>query len=438
PEFGPYLSDRHHTDWGAGLNFDGPDNGPVREYLAANAAHWVREFHLDGLRVDASQCIADDSPRHILADMADAVRAAAGGRATILVNENEPQDARLVRPSADGGYGLDGLWNEDFHHTAMVAMTGRNEAYYSDHEGGPQEWVSAAKYGFLFQGQRYSWQEKRRGTAAFDLPPWAFVNYVQNHDQVANSGRGLRCHQQTSPGRFKAATACLLLFPGTPMVFMGQEFAATTPFFYFADAGHELAETIRDGRVEFMAQFRTMDRPDLAAWLPDPCAPSTFERCRLDFAERAKNAPVYQLHKDLLRLRREDPAFRPRDARWVDGAVLGPRAFVLRYFVDPDGTADRLLLVNFGPDLYLDQAPEPLLAPPRGYGWGVIWSSEDRVYGGNGTPPPEARDGWRIMGEAAVVLAPEKLPPHDPAAAHKAAEERAKERRKRERTRLME
>lgn len=439
PEFAPaYFSEKHHTDWGAGLNFDGPDSGPVREFIAANAGYWVREFHLDGLRIDASQCVFDDSPRHILADVARAVRDAAGGRATVVVNENEPQDTKLVRRTEAGGYGLDGLWNEDFHHTAMVALTGRNEAYYTDHEGGPQEWVSAAKYGFLFQGQRYSWQEQRRGTPAFDLPPWAFVNYVQNHDQVANSGRGLRAHQQTSPGRFKAVSACLLLFPGTPMVFMGQEFAATTPFFYFADANAELAPKIKDGRVEFMSQFRTMDRPDLSAWLPEPSARATFERCRLDFGERTKNAHQYQLYKDLLQLRKSDPAFHPRDARWVDGAVLGPRAFVLRYFVGGDGTADRLLLVNFGGDLYLDQAPEPLLAPPRGYGWGVLWSSEDRAYGGNGTPPPEARDGWRVMGEAAVVMAPEKLPPADPDAAHKAAEERAKERRRRERTRLME
>jgi maltooligosyltrehalose trehalohydrolase len=231
-------------------------------------------------------------------------------------------------------------------------------------------------------------------------------------------------------------TACLLLFPGTPMLFMGQEFAASTPFFYFADHTAELNQQIRDGRVEFMAQFRTMDRPDLAAWLPDPDGPQTFERCRLDVRERVANAHYYQLHKDLLRLRRDDPAFHSRDTRWVDGAVLGERAFVLRYFVD--GPGDRLLLVNFGGDLYRDQAPEPLLAPPEGYGWTVLWSSENRAYGGNGTPPPEARDGWRVMGEAAVVMAPERLPPGDPVAAHKAADERAKERRRRERTRLLE
>jgi len=436
-EFAPaYFSDTHKNDWGSALNFDAAGSGPVRSFFVENARYWIDEFHLDGLRLDATQSITDDSPAHVLAEISAAVREAARGRATLVVNENEPQEAKLVRPADRGGYGLDGLWNEDFHHTAMVAMTGRNEAYYTDHAGDPQEFLSAAKYGFLFQGQRYSWQEKRRGTPAFDLPPWVFVNYVQNHDQIANSGHGLRCQRQTSPGRYKAATACLLLFPGTPMLFMGQEFAATTPFFYFADATPELGEKIRAGRVEFMAQFRTMDRPDLAAWLPDPCAAATFERCRLDFGERATHAGLYQLHKDLIRLRRTDPAFGPRDGRWVDGAVLGPRAFVLRY--GTAGPSDRLLLVNFGSDLYLDQAPEPLLASPEGYGWGVRWSSEDRAYGGSGTPPPEARDGWRVMGEAAVVLAPELLPPHDADAAHKAAEERAAERRRRERTRMWE
>jgi maltooligosyltrehalose trehalohydrolase len=434
-EFAPaYFTDRHPNEWGAGLNFDSDDGGPVREFFAANAGYWIDEFHLDGLRLDATQCVLDDSPRHILADIAKQVRAAAGDRKTILVNENEPQDARLVRGPARDGYGLDGLWNEDFHHTGMVALTGRSEAYYTDHAGGPQEFVSAAKYGFLFQGQRYAWQEARRGTPAFDLPPWAFVNYLQNHDQVANSGRGDRCHRQTSPGRLRAATACLLLFPGTPMLFMGQEFAASTPFFYFADTNAEIAPKVRAGRVGFMSQFRSMDRPDLTAMLPDPADPDTPRRCRLDHTERLANAAVYRLHKDLIALRRTDPAFAPADERRADGAVLGPRAFLVRFFAGDTG--DRLLLVNFGTDLYLDQAPEPLLAPPAGHAWGLHWSSEDRAYGGNGTPPPEARDGWRLPGEAAVVMAPEPLPPADLKAVRAGAEERAKQRRQRERTRF--
>jgi len=433
-DFGPYFSAHHVSEWGNGLNFDGPDNGPLREFIASNAGYWIDEFHLDGLRIDASQCIYDDSPRHILADIAARVRAAAGGRGTIVVNENEPQDVKLVRPADRGGYGLDGLWNEDFHHTSMVALTGRSEAYYTDHAGGPQEFVSAAKYGFLFQGQRYAWQEGRRGTLAFDLPPWAFINYIQNHDQVANSCHGHRAHRQTSPGRLRAATACLLLFPGTPMLFMGQEFAASAPFHYFADTTPEIAPMVRAGRVEFMSQFRSMDRPDLAAWLPEPDDTDTVERCRLDWSDLAKNTEAYRLHKDLIALRRSDPAFAPSDTRKVDGAVLGPKAFVVRYLAGD--TADRLLLVNLGPDLYLDHAPEPLLAPPPGHAWGVRWSSEDRAYGGIGTPPPEARDGWRLPGEAAVVMAPEPLPPADVNAVRRAAERLAKERREHERTRF--
>ncbi|MCI0702734.1 MAG: malto-oligosyltrehalose trehalohydrolase [Planctomycetia bacterium] len=439
PQFGPYLSDRHKNEWGDNINFDGPDAGPVREYFATNAGYWIDEFHLDGLRLDATHAIVDDSPEHILVEVGRQAKKSARGRATMVVNENESQHAKMVRPVERGGYGLDGLWNDDFHHSAMVALTGRNEAYYSDHLGTPQEFVSVAKYGYLFQGQRYAWQENRRGTPAFDLSPWRFVTFIQNHDQVANSGRGLRCQQLTSPGRYRAMTAVLLLFPGTPMLFMGQEFASSAPFFYFADHNPELAKLVRAGRAEFMTQFRTLDRPDLAAWLPDPGDPATFEQCKLDFAERQRNSCEYRLHKDLLHLRREDPAFRPRDERSVDGAVLGPEAFVIRYFEGtPDGTKDRLLLVNFGRDLYLDRAPEPLLAPPEGHGWEVLWSSESLDYGGDGTPPPEAVDGWRVMGDAAVVLAPEMLPSIDRAAAHKAAEDRAKERKRRERTRLME
>jgi maltooligosyltrehalose trehalohydrolase len=439
PQFGPYLSEGSSNEWGEAINFDGVNSGPVREFFAANAAYWIEEFHLDGLRLDATQAIHDKSPEHILVEIGRRVRAAARGRQTCVVCENERQVANLVRPIEQGGYGLDGLWNDDFHHSAMVAMTGRNEAYYSDHKGSAQEFISSAKYGFLFQGQRYSWQEQRRGTPAFDLAPWRFINFIQNHDQVANSASGLRCHQLTSPGRYRAMTAMLLLLPGTPMLFQGQEFAASTPFWYFADHTPELAKLVRTGRTEFMRQFRSLDRPNLWDSLPDPAAPATFDRCKLDFAERTQNAREYSLHKDLLKLRREDPALGVTDQRRVDGAVLGPQAFVLRFFEGtPDGTRDRLLLVNFGSDLHLDQTPEPLLAPPEGQRWDILWSSEAVDYGGAGTPPPETLDGWRLMGEAAVVLFPQPISPACRTVTPTTAKDRATERKCRERAPLLE
>src|SRR5262249_2213006 len=283
-------------------------------------------YHFDGLRLDATQSIHDSSADHILAAVARRVREAARGRATLLVAENEPQHTRLVRPPAQGGYGLDALWDGDLHHRAVVALTGRNEAYYSDYLGTPQEFLSAVKWGYLYQGQRYKWQKQRRGTPAFGLNPAAFVNFIQNHDQVANSVRGQRCGQLTSPGRLRAMTALMLLAPGTPMLFQGQEFAASSPFTYFADHDPELAKLVCQGRAEFLAQFPSLAQPEVQACLPDPADPKTFEACKLDFAERERHAEAYALHRDLLRLRREEPAFRAQRPGGVDGAVLGPHA----------------------------------------------------------------------------------------------------------------
>jgi maltooligosyltrehalose trehalohydrolase len=404
-----YFTDRYPNEWGEAINFDGPNSGPVREFFLANAGYWIEEFHLDGLRLDATQQSFDSSPDHILAAIEWRVRAAARGRGTFVVAENEPQQVKLVRPPERAGYGLSALWNDDFHHSAKVAMTGHNEAYYSDYQGTAQELLSAVKWGYLYQGQRYSWQGKRRGTPALDVPPVHFVHFIENHDQVANSGKGQRCHELTSPGRYKAITALLLLGPATPMLFQGQEFAASSPFYYFADHKPELAKLVYQGRIEFLAQFPSLALPEMKKCLPDPAAPGTFERCKLDFGERQRHAPLYALHRDLLRLRREDPVFRAPRHRSVDGAVLGLQTFVVRFFAE-DG-ADRLLVVNLGRDLHFDPAPEPLLAPPEGACWTNILSTEDIPYGGCGTPPLDTDDNWWIPGEAAVVLIPKPAAP---------------------------
>jgi maltooligosyltrehalose trehalohydrolase len=400
-----YFSARYETEWGEALNFDGPGSEEVREFFLSNAAYWVEEFHFDGLRLDATQQIFDASEEHILSAVTRRVREAAGGRGTIVVGENEPQHARLVRPAERGGYGLDGLWNDDFHHSAMVALTGRSEAYYTDYKGSAQELVSAVKYGFLFQGQRYKWQKARRGAAALDLAPESFITFIQNHDQVANSARGDRAHKLTSPGRLRAMTALMLLAPATPMLFQGQEFAASSPFLYFADHAEELAAKVREGRTEFLTQFPSLATAEARACVPAPEDASTFERCKLDLSEREKHAGVYALHRDLLRLRREDAVFSRPYKRGVDGAVLAPEAFVLRFFTEGD-EGDRLLVVNLGADLHLDPAPEPLLAPPDGALWTTLWSSESHAYGGCGTAPLDTVENWRIPGHAAVALKP--------------------------------
>jgi maltooligosyltrehalose trehalohydrolase len=402
-----YVTDRYLNEWGEAVNFDGPDAGPVREFFLANAGYWIDEYHLDGLRLDATQQIFDTSREHIVGLIAGKVRAAAKGRLTFVVGENEPQHARLLRPAAQGGFGLDALWNDDFHHSAIVALTGRREAYYSDYRGTPREFIAAAKYGFLYQGQHYSWQQKRRGTPALDLPAESFVVFLQNHDQVANSAAGLRGHQLTSPGRWRAMTAWLLLMPGIPMLLQGQEFAASTPFRYFADHGPELAAAVRDGRREFLAQFPSIASPEMTGRLADPSDRETFRDCVLDFGERRTHQSIYALHRDLLRLRRADPVLGMRPAR-VDGAAIGEHAWLLRYF---GGADDRVLVVNLGADLTLTPMPEPLLAPPENQAWEVIWSSESPSYGGGGVPALYRNGSLHLPGESAMVLRPGPVTP---------------------------
>jgi maltooligosyltrehalose trehalohydrolase len=399
-----YFTTKYKNEWGDAINFDGPDCGPVREFFATNARYWIDEFHLDGLRLDATQQIFDASPEHIVAVIGRAAREAAGRRSVVLVAENEPQETRLVRPIENGGYGLDAVWNDDFHHSAMVALTGRREAYYSDTRGEPQEFISAAKYGYLFQGQHYHWQRQPRGTPSWGLPAPAFVAFLQNHDQVANSAHGRRGHELTSPGRWRAMTALLLLFPETPMLFQGQEFSSSAPFLYFADFEPELAAAVRKGRGEFLTQFKSVADFERLATLDDPGDPATFERCKLDFHERDTHAQIYALHIDLLRMRRESAALGAR-GDGIDGAVLSASAFALR-FSTPDHHDDHLLMVNLGSDLFRESFAEPLLAPPMGTDWTLLWSSENPAYGGGGTPAVLPGECWRLPGESAIVLSP--------------------------------
>ena len=394
------------TDWGRSINFDGPGAEHVREFYLSNATYWIDEFHFDGLRLDATQSIADRSAEHIVAAIARGVRETAGRRTTWIVAENEPQDSRVVRAIETGGFGLDAVWNDDYHHTAVVALTGHREAYYMDYGGQPQEFVSAAKHGFLYQGQWYKWQSARRGQPALDVPAHRFVVFLENHDQVANSASGARLHQQVSPGKYRALTALTLLGPWTPMLFQGQEFAASSPFLFFADHEPSLATLVRRGRAEFLRQVPRLAQPVIQSHLADPAAASTFERCKLKQDEREAHEDVMALHADLLRLRRGDPTIAAQGAHGIDGAVLSAEAFLLRFFGAPGTAADRVLVVNLGPDLTLPVVPEPLLAPPPGQTWQVRWSSEAPAYGGLGVVHVEANPGWELPSESAVLLAP--------------------------------
>ena len=400
-----YLIREKENEWGDAINFDGANSGPVREFFITNGRYWIEEFHFDGFRFDATHAIRDRSSEYIIGAVGRAAREAAGPRSIILVAENDLQEAKMARPRSEGGDDLDGMWNDDFHHSAVVALTGRNEAYFSDYLGAPQEFIAAAKYGFLYQSQARSWRKALRGTPTFGIAPEVFVCFIENHDQISNTGPGQRLRFQTSPSRYRAMTGLLLLGPWTPLLFQGQEFGASGPFLFFADAGDS---SVRDGtcrgRAELLAPFLSLTEEETWKILPAPDDPDVFARCKLDFSEREKNRELYDLHIDLLKLRREDSRFRQQSSGGIDGAVLGRLSFVLRYFSEAND--DRLLLVNFGENQVLHSVSEPLLAPPPGHKWETLWTSDSPRYGGAGAVAIAREGRWFLPAESAVALRP--------------------------------
>jgi maltooligosyltrehalose trehalohydrolase len=402
-------SEKQGTDWGDAINFDGPDNAPAREYFVANAGYWITEYHIDGLRLDATHAIRDRSEVHVLAAICRHARASASGRSVLLIAENESQNTRLIRSLDQGGYGLDANWNDDFHHAARVALTGRAEAYYCDYRGTPQELISAVKWGYLFQGQPCKWQQKLRGMPTFGIPARQFVSYLETHDQVANSARGLRVKDLTSPGRYRAMAALWLLSPQTPMFFQGQELASSRPFVYFSDHKDPLASLVREGRKKDLSGFGSTTHPELCAYLPDASSRDSFHASKLPDPGDYQANPTFQLFRDLLKLRREDAVFRMQQTELIHGAVLGEEALAIRFHRECND--DRLVVVNLGRDLYPTPNSEPLLAPPPGNQWVPLWFSEHPRYGGSGIPPYEPDEPWIVPGHCALVLASAPAPP---------------------------
>jgi maltooligosyltrehalose trehalohydrolase len=411
-----YFNDSVTNEWGRQVSFDVVDAHGAREFFVANALYWIEEYHADGFRFDAAHAMHDDGREHILTEIVRRSRAAAGEKQLLIIAEDEPQQVRIIAPPAEGGHGLDAVWNEDFHHTAMVAATGRNEAYQHDHRGTPQEFVGLAKHGFLFQGQRYDWQNKPRGTPALRFRPEQFVNYLQNHDQVANTANGMRFWQRCSPGRARAITALFLLLPQTPMLFQGQEFAASTPFFYFLDRFGGLEGSVEEGREEFLEQFPSLRDERVLERLPPPHERATFTRSKLDWTDYDRHSHVVALHRDLIGMRKAEHAFAAQPSgrqSEIDGAVIGARALILRYFAD-DPRDERLVAANLGRDLPLRSIPDPLAAPPEGLEWSLMWSTEDPRYGGEGQRAIDTRERWTLTADTVLVFAPTPKRPDKP------------------------
>ena len=401
PEYSRFVHGRP-GDWGDTLNYDGEGSGPVRAFAAQNAAYWIAEFHFDGLRLDATQGIIDSSPEHVIAEICRAARAAAGERRLFLLGESEPQDTRLLKDGGTYEDGLDAIWNEDWHHAAFVALTGRRQAYFTNQQGTAQEFASMARHGFLYQGQWYSWQKNRRGGYSMGLTGSHLVCFLENHDQVANTGPGGRLYWHVDRARWRALTSLLLLGPAVPMLFQGQEFGSSRPFTYFADHEGDLAGAVRNGRLEFLSQFPNLATAAMRDVVPDPADALKFDACKLDDSERHTDSALFRLHRDLLRLRREDDVLREVGTDQVDVETSAHHAHVvlIRYVA---AAGHRLLVINLADD-YLSPMNDPLLAPLPGTEWQHVWSSEHPAYGGSGVIEFPGKGQWLMTGGSTTLL----------------------------------
>lgn len=375
-----YFSQRHATPWGEAINFDGPHARWVRDFVIANACYWVREFHVDGFRLDATDQIKDDSPVHILAELAKAARAATD-RSIVLIAEDAENNVTLVRPRRKGGFGLDAAWADDFHHELRVYLTGVRESYYGDYPGTLKRVARAIEEGCPFQGEPAPATGERKGSRVTDDPASAFVFCIQNHDQVGNRPFGERLHHEIDRGRYAVASAVLLFAPETPLLFMGQEFAASTPFLFFTDHHAELGRLITKGRRKEFSGFRAFTEPELRESIPDPQAESTFLASKLRLEERSSHAGIYRLYQALLRLRQADLVLAVQDRQRTHTQAIGVHLLVVYRWHEGE---HRLLLANFGAATRLPIVDLPVPAALHGRPWRLLLSTADRRFGGSG------------------------------------------------------
>ena len=305
-----FFTERHHTPWGAGINYDGPDSRAVRDFFIHNVLYWLEEYHLDGLRFDAVHAIQDDSAVHLLTEIAQRVRTGPGRERPIyLVLENGANEARWLGPEG-GPESFDAQWDDDVHHCLHAILTGESDGYYVDYAERPHAMLCRSlAEGFAYQGESSEHEGRARGEPSAHLPPTAFVNFLQNHDQIGNRALGERLsHLVENEDAHRAAVALLLLAPSPPMLFMGEEWSATEPFPYFCDFEPELATRVREGRRREFARFARFSSPAGADSIPDPTAATTFQSACLDWSQLAdpQHARWLDHYRRLLTIRHRD------------------------------------------------------------------------------------------------------------------------------------
>ncbi len=388
PQFSAhYFHSERDTPWGVSLNYDGPDAIMVRRHFVENAFYWLDAFRFDGLRLDATHAIHDRRHPHLAAEIAVGAHA----RGAFVVAEDERNDATVITRFDRGGWGLDGVWADDFHHTVRVALTGQRESYFEGFDGTAAEWAETLENGWLFRGRVPRGQTEPRGTECRNLPVSRFIHCISNHDQVGNRAFGERLNHSVSPAAYRALTVLICLTPYTPMLFMGQEWAATTPFLYFVDHEPSLANLVARSRRKEFAEAGAITNPDDPA-IPDPHLLRTFADSKLRWQETPTepHAAVLRLYQACLALRKREPIFQnPERSKWSVTA-LGDYILGLRW---RDAGGDWLLVMSLRDGAELDATANAVTRPTDGQRWQRVIDSEAAEFGGEGGRPDAVADG---------------------------------------------
>jgi maltooligosyltrehalose trehalohydrolase len=390
-----FFTDRHRTPWGKGINFDGPESRVVRDFFIDNALYWLNEYHFDGLRLDAVHAITDDSELHILAELADAVRKSLGqDRHIHLVLENDSNQSRYLRRSEGcQPQAYTAQWNDDIHHALHVLITGERDGYYCDYSKQPIDQLGRCLInGFAFQGETSLHRDSQpRGESTDGLPLTAFISFMQNHDQIGNRAFGERITNIADPAAVRAAAAILLLAPSPPMIFMGEEFGAETPFLFFCDFKGDLAAAVTAGRRDEFARFFRFTDPADRERIPDPNAVTTFEASRLNWnvITQPRHREWLGLYRQLLKLRRDRilPLLSTACRVQADYEVRGNRGLTARWKFSDNSQLTLVANLRSESLSLLDVPDKPILyannqvsidALQQGIlpAWSVVWFQE--------------------------------------------------------------
>ena len=374
-DFAPYFTDLYKTPWGQAINFDDAESDEVRRYFTDNALQWITDYHIDALRLDAIHAIVDPSARTFLEELSSTVHTKANelGRNVYLIPESNRNDARVVSPPEAGGWGFDAVWNDDFHHSLHVLLTGERDGYYEDFCE-VEDLAVAYREGFLYSGQYSKYRRKRYGNSSKLIPAKRFVAYSQNHDQAGNRRVGDRLSQSLSFDQLKLAAGTVLLSPYIPMLFMGEEYAESAPFQYFVSHGDPaLIEVVRKGRKDEFARF---------GWtgdIPDPESEATFIRCKLkwDLQNAGEHRILWHFYQTLLRLRRDVSPLTHLDKDALEvSSFADQKVLLVRRW---DDSSQVLLVYSF------DQTTNDFKLPIPAGSWHTVLDSDEERWCGKGS-----------------------------------------------------